>query len=798
MMKPKYLKALELDKILEMLAQETCCESARNLALSIEPETDVDEVIRSLKRADDAFNLTLRFGTPSFIGLVDPTPRLKVAMAGGTLSPRDLLNIGAVLRQSRSLSQWAHQFEDEENSISEDLFSLYLNNTLERGISSAIISDDEIDDNASAELASIRRKIHQTELKARDRMEKIIHSSTYQKYLQDSLITMRDGRFVVPVKAEYRGEIEGLVHDTSASGSTYFIEPIGVVEANNEIRVLQAKEKDEIERILADFSARCAECGEDIQLLFGRLMDLNVLFAKTRLASKMNAFCPTVTEDGKINLKKARHPLIDPKKVVPVDVHLGDEFTSLVITGPNTGGKTVTLKTLGLLSLMTMCGLLIPVAPGSSVSTFENILVDIGDEQSIEQSLSTFSAHMTNIVSILEEADYRSLILVDELGSGTDPVEGAALAISVLERFRQRHCRVAATTHYAELKMYAIQTEGVENACCEFDVESLKPTYRLLIGVPGRSNAFAISQKLGLDPAIISHAQALVQSENKQFEDVVDSLEASRQQYEAMTRELAEKEAEIERTRKEIRVHKEQLSKEKAAEVQKAKEQAMRIVSDVQGQANALMDELNQIRKEKDREAFSQKAIAARSQLKSKLDKIHDAANPITERENISYTLPRPLKPGDTVLIVDIDKEGTVLQAPDKSGNVLVQAGIIRSRVKIGNLRLLDKKKVQFNGTNVRTGKGSVKKSINVSGRSASMECDLRGMTVDEALLTLDSFIDNAILTHVHQITIIHGKGTGALRAAVQAHLKQHKAIRTFRLGVYGEGEAGVTVAELK
>lgn len=798
MMKPKYLKALELDKILEMLAQETCCESARNLALSIEPETDVDEVIRSLKRTDDAFNLTLRFGTPSFIGLVDPTPRLKVAMAGGTLSPRDLLNIGAVLRQSRSLSQWAHQFEDEENSISEDLFSLYLNNTLEREISSAIISDDEIDDNASAELASIRRKIRQTELKARDRMEKIIHSSTYQKYLQDSLITMRDGRFVVPVKAEYRGEIEGLVHDTSASGSTYFIEPIGVVEANNEIRVLQSKEKDEIERILADFSARCAECGEDIQLLFGRLMDLNVLFAKTRLASKMNAFCPTVTEDGKINLKKARHPLIDPKKVVPVDVHLGDEFTSLVITGPNTGGKTVTLKTLGLLSLMTMCGLLIPVAPGSSVSTFENILVDIGDEQSIEQSLSTFSAHMTNIVSILEEADYRSLILVDELGSGTDPVEGAALAISVLERFRQRHCRVAATTHYAELKMYAIQTEGVENACCEFDVESLKPTYRLLIGVPGRSNAFAISQKLGLDPAIISHAQALVQSENKQFEDVVDSLEASRQQYEAMTRELAEKEAEIERTRKEIRAHKEQLSKEKAAEVQKAKEQAMRIVSDVQGQANALMDELNQIRKEKDREAFSQKAIAARSQLKSKLDKIHDAANPITERENISYTLPRPLKPGDTVLIVDIDKEGTVLQAPDKSGSVLVQAGIIRSRVKIGNLRLLDKKKVQFNGTNVRTGKGSVKKSVNVSGRSASMECDLRGMTVDEALLTLDSFIDNAILTHVHQITIIHGKGTGALRAAVQAHLKQHKAIRTFRLGVYGEGEAGVTVAELK
>ena len=799
MINTKYLKILELDKVLDMLAEETCCETARNLALSIQPEADVDEVLRSLKRTDDAFNLTLRFGTPSFTGLTDPTPRLKVAMAGGILSPRDLLNIGAVLRQSRSLSQWAHQFAEEENSITEELFSLYLNNPLEREISSAIISDEEIDDNASPELSSIRRKIRLTELKARERMEKLIHSSTYQKYLQDSLITMRDGRFVVPVKAEYRGEIEGLVHDTSASGSTYFIEPMGVVEANNEIRVLQAKEKDEIERILADFSARCAECGEDIQLLFGRLMDLNVLFAKSRLASKMNAVCPRVTEDGKIELKRARHPLIDPKKVVPIDVHLGDEFTCLVVTGPNTGGKTVTLKTLGLLTLMTMCGLLIPAADGSAISTFENILVDIGDEQSIEQSLSTFSAHMTNIVSILEEADYRSLVLVDELGSGTDPVEGAALAISILEKFRQRHCRVAATTHYAELKMYALQTEGVENACCEFDVESLKPTYRLLIGVPGRSNAFAISQKLGLDETVIAHARSLVQSENKQFEDVIDSLEASRHQYETLTRELAEKQAEIDRVRQEVKEHKDRLAREKAQEVEKAKQQAMRIVSEVQGQANALMDELNEIRREQDREAFSQKALAARSQLKSKLDRLHDAANPIAERENISYTLPRPLKAGDTVLIVDIDKEGTVLQPPDKSGNVLVQAGIIKSRVKAESLRLLDKKKIQFNGSGVRGGgKGSVRKTMNVSGRSASTECDLRGMTTDEALFVLDSFIDNAVLTHVQQITIIHGKGTGALRTAVQAHLKQHRNIRTFRLGVYGEGEAGVTVAEIK
>ena len=799
MIHKKYTKILELDKVLEMLAEETCCDASRQMALSIEPETDLDQVIRSLKRTDDAFNLSVRFGSPSFTGLRDPGGRLKVAMAGGVLSPRDLLNIGAVLRQSRSLLQWAHQFEEEENSITEDLFSLYTNQTLERDISAAFISEEEIADTASGELLAIRRKIRQTELKARERMEKLIHSSTYQKYLQDSIVTMRDGRFVVPVKAEYRSSIDGLVHDTSASGSTYFIEPMGVVEANNEIRVLQAKEKEEIERILAEFSARCADCGEDITLLFGKLMNLNVLFAKARLASKMNAMMPNVTEDGRIDLKKARHPLIDRKKVVPIDVHLGDEFSCLVITGPNTGGKTVTLKTLGLLTLMTMCGMLIPVSAGSFVSTFENILVDIGDEQSIEQSLSTFSAHMTNLISILNEADYRSLVLVDELGSGTDPVEGAALAISILEKFRKRGCRVAATTHYAELKMYALQTEKVENACCEFDVESLKPTYRLLIGVPGRSNAFAISQKLGLSEDIIEHAKELVQSENKRFEDVIESLEASRQQFEERTREVEEAQAEINRTRKELKDYQQKLAEERTAEVEKAKQQAMRIVSQVQGQANALMDELNEIRKEQDRAEFSKKALAARSQLRSRLDKMYDTANPVAQRSlNDGYVLPRPLKKGDTVLIVDIDKEGTVMQDPDKSGNVLVQAGIIKTKAKIENLRLIEKKKVQFNGSNVGKQRGSVSRSVNVAGRRAPTECDLRGMTTDEAIFVLDAFLDNCVLTHVNQATIIHGRGTGALRTAVQKHLKEVKCVKSFRLGVYGEGEDGVTIVELK
>ena len=799
MIHQKYTRVLELDKVLEMLADETCCETSRNMALSIQPETDLDEVIRSLKRTDDAFNLSVRFGTPGFSGLSDPGGRVKIAMAGGVLSPRDLLNIGSVLRQSRSLLQWARQFEEEENSITEDLFSLYTNQTLERDISAAFISEEEIADTASGELLAIRRKIRQTQLKARERMDKLIHSSSYQKYLQDSIVTMRDGRFVVPVKAEYRSEIEGLVHDTSASGSTYFIEPMGVVEANNEIRVLQAKEKEEIERILAEFSARCAECGEDIILLFGKLMSLNVLFAKSRLASKMNAMMPEVTENGYINLKKARHPLIDPKKVVPIDVHLGGDFSCLVVTGPNTGGKTVTLKTIGLLTLMTMCGLLIPVSSGSTVSTFESILVDIGDEQSIEQSLSTFSAHMTNLISILEEADYRSLVLTDELGSGTDPIEGAALAISILEEFRRRNCRVAATTHYAELKMYALQTEKVENACCEFDVESLKPTYRLLIGVPGRSNAFAISQKLGLSDKIIDHAKELVQNENKRFEDVIESLESSRQEYENKIQEVEIAKAEIEATRREIRDYQQKLAKERAAEVEKAKQQAMRIVSEVQGQANALMDELNEIRKEQDKAEFSKKALAARSQLRSRLDRMHDTANPVDNRNgNDGYTLPRPLKKGDTVLIVDIDKEGTVLQDPDRSGTVLVQAGLIKTKVKLENVRLMEQKKVQLNGGRLPSQRGSVKKTMNVAGRNASTECDLRGMTTDEALFVLDAFIDNAILTHIHQITIIHGRGTGALRTAVQKYLKQHKSIRTFRLGVYGEGEDGVTIADLK
>ena len=813
MINQKYARRLELDKILSMLAEYTCCDTAKKLALSIEPKTDLEDVQREIDRTNDIFQLTVRFGTPTYMTLKNPVGRLKIAQSGGVLSCGDLLSIAAVLRQARILSQWQNQWENEENAVSEEFSMLYLNNPLERDISAAIISEDTLDDNASSELAAIRRKIRSTELKIRDRMDKMVRSATYQKYLQDAIITMRDGRFVVPVKAEYRNEVPGMVHDTSGSGSTYFVEPAAVVDANNEIRVLQAKEQEEIERILAEFSARVGEEADGIIRCFNTVIDLNILFAKSTLAYKMKAMAPKITDDGHILLKKARHPLIDPKKAVPIDFELGRDYTTLVITGPNTGGKTVTLKTAGLLTLMTMCGLLIPVADGSSISVFEDILVDIGDEQSIEQSLSTFSAHMVNLVSILEVASYTSLVIIDELGSGTDPIEGAALAVAILEKLRKRGAKVAVTSHYAELKMYALQTDKVENACCEFNIETLAPTYRLMIGVPGKSNAFAISKKLGLDDEIIDEAASLVESDNKRFEEVVDSLEASRQKYEQMMQEMADEKAAIDREKAEIDAYREKLAHEEEKEEEKAKIRAQAIVRDVQAQADAVLAELAGIKKLKESDEFGKLILSARSSVRGKMSRMHDAANPIHERTNEGYTLPRPLKPGDAVQIYDIDKAGTVLKAVDKNGMVLVQTGILKSRVPIGNLRLLDQSKIQVNGQptgkkslytpargggSIRTASVSRGSRTGNTGSRGLAEVDLRGMNVEEALIEVDRFIDSSVLSGIHQVTIIHGKGTGVLRDAIQNHLKHHTSVKSFRLGAYGEGETGVTIAELK
>ena len=585
-----------------------------------------------------------------------------------------------------------------------------------------------------------------------------------------------------------------MVHDTFSSGSTLFIEPSAVVEANNEIRVLEGKEQDEIQRILQALSAECATFGDSIISSYQLAITLNLYFCKANLAARMNANQPEVTDSGVIRLNKARHPLIDKNKVVPVDIHLGEQFTTLVVTGPNTGGKTVTLKTLGLLTLMTMSGLLIPVGDNSVISIFEEVLVDIGDEQSIEQSLSTFSAHMTNIVSILKQASFRSLVLLDELGSGTDPVEGAALAISVLENLRGRGCRIAASTHYAELKIYALETEKVENACCEFDVATLQPTYRLLVGVPGRSNAFAISSRLGLDEKIIDHAKSLIATDSKRFEDVIDKLEESRQGLEQEKTALSEKNREIEQYKEEIKKLKNSLNSSKERETELARMQARKMLSDIQSRALSLMEELEEIKKSKDKEEFSKLVGAAKSQLKGKLQKLEDAANPVQDQERETYVLPRKLKIGDSVQLIDVGSKGKVISDADKKGRYQIQSGYMKIWVEESNIRLLD----NHSGTNKQTVGKATRTVKNKVERDAKTEIDLRGYTVDEALMDLDMFIDNAVMTNVNVISIIHGKGTGVLRTAVQAHLKKHKSIKSFRLGVFGEGESGVTIAELK
>lgn len=785
----KYFKILELDKILQKLADLTCCETAYKRALHIEPSYDFDTVASEIQKTSDAFTLSLRFGKPSFLKMKHPEDCIKICKAGGVLSASDLLSLAKILKQARLLLDWKQQCDVSVESLEEYFSSLIPHRTIEQKITDAILSESEIDDSASDELYYIRKKIKNLQSKVRDQLDHIVRSKG--KYLQEQIVTIRDDRFVVPVKAEHRAEIPGLVHDSSASGATLFIEPLSVVESNNEIRVLRTKEGEEIERILAEFSAMCAEISDDIRNNFNQAIHLNLFFAKARLAEQMKATVPVITNDGVIELKKARHPLISPNTVVPIDITLGKDYRCLIITGPNTGGKTVTLKTIGLLSLMAMCGLMIPVGENSRLSIFNRILVDIGDEQSIEQSLSTFSAHIKNIISIIHRADEHSLILLDELGSGTDPVEGAALATAILEYFRKKGAYLAATTHYSELKIYALQTDGVSNACCEFDVNTLKPTYRLLIGVPGKSNAFAISERLGLSKQILDEAEQFISTENKRFEDVVDSLERSRQGFEREQRVLNDQNRELEQMKAQLESQKAELEKLREVELQRAREEAKKIVDDVRVRSQGLMDELDAIRKSKDREEFRQHAVAAKAGLKNKIGKLYDLANPVSERKNKDYVLPRPLKIGDSVLIFDIDKEGTVLSDADSSGNVMVQAGIIKTRVPISNLRLLEKKSVQFSGKTSRTVRSKAERVVKT-------EIDLRGMTVEEALLDLDLFIDNAVLTGVHVINIIHGKGTGALRSAVQQHLKHHKSIRTYRLGVYGEGESGVTIAELK
>ncbi len=790
----KYYKKLELDKILELLSEQTYSDVCRERALKLKPSFDETEIRRELAKTDDAFKLSAKYGTPRFRKIKDISGSLKRCKSGSSLSFRELLDVAEILRETGMLSDWYSQCSNIENSLDEYFKELYPIKSLEQRISDSIISEEEMSDGASAELSSIRKRIVRQGQNIREQLDKLIKNKNTQKFLQESIVTMRDGRYVVPVRSEHKNDVPGLVHDTSATGQTFFIEPMSVVEANNEIRVLKAREQAEIERIVREMSEEVAQNADAIANNFRIAEILELYFAKANLGAKMKGVSAKIVSEPKVVLNNARHPLIHADLVVPISVEIGDKYDCLIITGPNTGGKTVAIKTVGLLTLMTMCGLMIPAGDGSEIGIFGGIYVDIGDEQSIEQSLSTFSSHMTNVIRILDKADDRSLVLIDELGSGTDPVEGAALAVSILSTLKGYSAKVVATTHYQEVKMFALETDGVENACCEFDVNTLKPTYRVIVGVPGKSNAFAISSKLGMPDHVIDRAKELVSSENKRFEQVVDALEKSRQELEAVKESVAISERNAKLTESELKQKLSELEAQKEKELENARQRAMSIIEETRVRSNMLLNELDELKKVKDKEEFRQKYSSAKSKVGSTLNKMHDDANPVMERKSEDYILPRPLKAGDTVMLADTRKEGVLLTVPNAAGACFVQVGMMKIKTNQKNIRLIENTKKQQPNTG-----GKVKKQIKSNmERRGGMELDIRGMMGDEGVVEVERFIDSCVISGLKTVTIIHGKGTGALRAAVHQSLKSNPSVKSYRLGAYGEGESGVTVVELK
>ena len=789
----RYLKTLELDKILELLANEATLKDAKEEAKCIVPVTDISAVENELKKTEDAYLFMSRYSAPSFGAAVNVAPCLARAQSGGVLSMKELLDVAETLRVIRSLKDWRENCSGMKETSIDYLFdTLFPNKYLEEKITFAIKNEEELNDNASPVLYDIRRKIISKSGKIRDILDKIVHGPS-AKYLQENIITQRDGRFVVPVKIEHKGQLSGIVHDTSATGSTVFVEPMSVVETNNEIRVLKLREKEEIDRILAELSAEAGSFSDTTVKSYKAAVDLNLIFAKAKLAYKMKAIVPKINNNGKIYLKNARHPLINYKAVVPITVGLGEEYSTLVITGPNTGGKTVTLKTIGLLTLMTMCGMMIPCDDGSKISVFKKVFADIGDEQSIEQSLSTFSSHMVNIISILDNADDESLVLFDELCAGTDPVEGAALAKAILMRLSAYGSKVAATTHYPELKSYAIDTKGVENASCEFDVATLRPTYKLIIGMPGRSNAFAISKRLGLSDDIIENAKEQVSDEDMRFERVVAALEKARHDAES-EKEKARKlryELEISKQNAEKREHELEVNRKKLME--KTRETANGIIETARYKSSLLLNELEELKKGLTSENAQSMAERARAAYKSTLKELEETADPVVKNTASGETVTAVNK-GDIVTVADIGRDATVIDVKPDKKQAYVMSGAIKMWVGFDNLRIKSK--------NAPT--TEVKKTRRVTGmqsratREVSGEIDMRGMASDEAILELDRYIDNALVSGLETIRIIHGKGTGVLRKSVQAHLRSHRAIKSYRLGTFGEGENGVTIAELK
>ena len=791
----KSIRTLELPRVLELLSEQAVSAEAKEKAFRIRPETEPEEVQRLLDQTDAARNFIGLRGSPSFSGVKPVAEALDRADRGGALNTRELLTIADLLTAARRAKEYFNDEAAEKTAIDHLFLSLHGNRFLEEKIKRAIPDEDTIADAASTELADIRRHMRAAQAKSRQILQRIISSPSYGKILQETIITQRDGRFVVPVKAEHKGDLPGLVHDISSTGATLFVEPMGVVQANNEFIELQAKEQKEIDRILAEFSAEAAAHREDIQWDYDTLVHLDLIFARGQLSYKMNAVRPEVRRDGAIHLRKARHPLLDPRTAVPIDIELGDTFDTLVITGPNTGGKTVTLKTLGLLTLMTQCGLHIPAADRSAVSVYERVLADIGDEQSIEQSLSTFSAHMVNIVEILKEADRHSLVLFDELGAGTDPVEGAALAIAVIQHVRHLGARVAATTHYAELKTFAMTTAGVENASCEFDVETLAPTYRLLIGIPGKSNAFAISRRLGLPEDVIAAAQEQMSGESVRFEDILTQLEEKRQALEKREQEADRLLRQREEDARKAREFRDQMERAKDNARSRGEAEAKRILRDARAAADQVFQELSEMRKAQARADRALNENEARAALRRTLNEAEEAVSKRDARQEPIPKPSRPIRAGDLVEFPGVRQPAEVVSV-GKDGTLQLKAGILKMKAKADEVRLIEDDE---RAARKKTPSVTIRQNADRALRaSAARELDIRGMETLEAESVVENFLSAAVMGKLETVTIIHGKGTGALRKAVHDILRRNKAVKSFRLGVYGEGESGVTVVTLK
>ncbi len=791
-MDDRTLRVLEYNVIIDRLVSCAQSELGKELCAGLKPSTQPDEIKAMLKETSDGVGLIMRMGNPPLSGIHDIRGSLKRAALGSMLSPAELLKTADVLRAARRLKAYVSDDKNDDggNVVKELISRLQTNKRLEDRINLSIISEEEIADEASRELASIRRKIKDLQNSIRDRLNEIIKSPKYRKFMQDAIVTIRGDRYVIPVRQEYRNEVPGLVHDYSSSGQTLFIEPMAVVEANNSIKQLKIREQAEIERILLELTAEVAQMNEGLTVNVEVLGRLDFIFAKARLSIDLNCVCPAVNTEKRIIIKKGRHPLINPEVVVPIDFRIGMGSNTLIVTGPNTGGKTVTLKTAGLFTLMMQSGLHVPANEGTDLAIFSKVYADIGDEQSIEQSLSTFSSHMKNIVHLLKNSDSNTLVLLDELGAGTDPSEGAALAMAILDKLRDIGAITVATTHYSELKVYGVTTAGVENASCEFDVETLKPTYRLLIGIPGKSNAFAISRRLGLGNDVLGRAQEYLTREHIEFEDVLLSIEKNRSEAEKERMKAASLRMEIENLKKELESQKKKFLEQKDRMLREARENARKILLEARAEADELIAEIRRIQQQQQEIERTKAAEEIRARLRSKISEIEeDLVEAVLPRQGLAEP-PKNLKPGDSVLILNLNQKGTVLAPPDKNDEALVQAGILKINVHISNLRLLDEQQQEIQ----KTGLGRIGMD---KARNISTEIDLRGMTLDEAIEQLDKYLDDAALSGLHEVSVIHGKGTGVLRSGIHKYLKSNKRVKSFRLGSYGEGDTGVTFIEL-